>query len=118
MSVIFATLSLLISPNTTPIDSPTDIRVNIDALPEYVVIRSESTSSSIAIIIDHRKSKYDNALESLENHLSNKRYRNVRNQSELLTVMSELGFDYINAYPVDTEGIINVVFRKKEKYRN
>ena len=114
MSVVFATLSLLISLNS----SPDDFRVNINELPEYVVIRSESTSNSIAIIIDHRKSKYDSALESLEKHLSNKRYRNVRNQSELLTAMSELGFDYINAYPIDTEGIINVVFRKKEKYRN
>ena len=119
MSVIIATLSLLFSLNTSPINhvEKLDHKFSLEHLPEYVVVRSTGAGSSMAIIIDHRKSKYDSQLEMLEEHLSHRKRANVRNQSDLLTAMSEVGYDYINAYQVDVEGMINTVFRKKEEFR-
>lgn len=117
MSVFFATLSLLVSLNTTAIselDKP--YQFSLEHLPEYVVIRCDDIGSP-AISIDRRKSRYNSQLEMLQEYLSNRKKRNVRNQSELLTVMSEIGYDYINAYAITEEQKINVVFRKKEEFR-
>lgn len=120
MSVIFATLSLLLSLNNAPITAPEtpENGFSLEHLPEYVVVRSLDSGNSISIIIDHRKSKYHSQLEMLEDHLSNRKKLNVRNQSELLSAMSEIGYDYINAYSLTEEDMVNVVFRKKKEYRN
>jgi len=112
--------------------------VNIEQLPEYVVITSENTKliGGINIIIDYKKSKYQKVLGELEILLQNKNKLRVRNQTDLLNAMSKLSFEYVDAYNASTGTIgagggedvqiygsqgkfrINMVFRKKEKFRN
>jgi len=120
MSVIFATLSLLLSLNIAPISVPEtpEREFSLEHLPEYIVIRSLDSGNSISIIIDHRKSKFHSQLEALEEHLTHRKKLNIRNQSELLSAMSEIGYDYVNAYAINESEMVNVVFRKKEEFRN
>jgi len=93
----------------------------VDDLPEYVVIRSEGLKESwgktLFLGIDSRRSTHEKALVALEDYLSNKDKRAVNSQTDLLNAMSELGFDYLNAYQIGTEDMVNVVFRKQEQYR-
>lgn len=112
--------------------------VNIEQLPEYIVVTSENTKliGGINITIDYKKSKYEGVLDELETLLQNRKKLRIRNQTDLLNAMSKLGFDYVDAYNA-TSGTIgagggddvnifgsqakfrtNMVFRKKEKYRN
>ena len=118
MSVIIATLSLLFSLSAGPITELEEpgYKFSLEHLPEYVVIRCDAHGDPIPTI-DHRRSRYNSQLEMLEEYLTHRKKRDVQNQSELLTVMSEIGYDYINAYPTSTDSRINVVFRKKEKFR-
>jgi len=111
--------------------------VNINELPEYVVITSENTKlfGGINISIDYKKSQYEDVLGELETLLQNRRKLRIRNQTDLLNAMSKLGFEYVDAYNA-TAGTLglgggddiqlsgseskfrtNMVFRKKEKYR-
>lgn len=123
MSMIFTSISLMVMlqfsmPGNQEIQTK---GFTLDELPEYVVIRSEgikeSMGKTILLRIDSRRSKFEKSLISLEDYLSNKNKRAVNGQSDLLTAMSDVGFDYVNAYPVGTEDIVNVVFRKKEEFR-
>ncbi len=111
--------------------------VNIEQLPEYIVVTSENTKliGGIDITIDYKKSVYEDVLDELETLLQNRKKLRIRNQTDLLNAMSELGFEYIDAYnaTAGTLGVgggndvevfgseakyrINMVFRKKEKYR-
>jgi len=111
--------------------------VNIEQLPEYVVITSENTKllGGINITIDYKKSVYEDVLDELETLLQNRKKLKIRNQTDLLNAMSKLGFEYVDAYnaTAGTLGIgggddvqisgseskfrTNMVFRKKEKYR-
>ena len=110
--------------------------VNINELPEYVVVTSENTKliGGINISIDHKKSDYEVVLKELEHLLQNRKKLRIRNQTDLLNAMSKLGFEYVNAYNgragsvgigtgKDVEVIgssakyrINMVFKKKEKF--
>lgn len=111
--------------------------VNIKELPEYVVITSENTKllGGINITIDYKRSTYQDKLETLEELLQSGRKLRIRNQTDLLNAMSQLGFDYVDAYNA-TAGTIgagggddveifgseakyrtNMVFRKKEQFR-
>ncbi len=112
--------------------------VNINELPEYVVVTSENTKllGGININIDYKKSDYENVLKELEHLLQNRKKLRIRTQTDLLNAMSKLGFDYVNAYngkagnlglssgkDVEIFGSqakyrINMVFKKKEKYRS
>ncbi len=116
-------------------------RVNVNQLPEYVIITSQNTKllGGINIIIDYKKSTYKNSLRELEELLQDGDKLRVRNQTDLLNSMSKLGFEYVNAYNASAvtasagkddldvifdeldggEGSfrINMVFRKKEKFR-
>jgi hypothetical protein len=110
----------------------------IENFPEYVIITSQNTKlfGGIGIFIDSKKSKYEENLDNLAELLQSKSGLRVRNQTDLLNAMSQLGFDYINSYNAEAimpdsdgedlldiidggEGTfkINMVFRKKEKYR-
>ncbi len=111
--------------------------VNIDQLPEYIVVTSENTKliGGIDITIDYKKSDYEDVLDELETLLQNRKKLRIRNQTDLLNAMSKLGFEYVDAYNArggtvgagggndveifgsDTKFRINMVFRKKEKYR-
>jgi hypothetical protein len=111
--------------------------VNINDLPEYIVITSENTKliGGINITIDYKKSQYEDVLDELETLLQNRKKLRIRNQTDLLNAMSKLGFEYVDAYNA-TAGTLglgggddvqlsgseskfrtNMVFRKKEKYR-
>ncbi len=116
--------------------------IGINELPEYVIITSQNTKllGGINIIIDKKRSTYKDQLEELESLLQDGDKLRVRNQTDLLNAMSKLGFDYVNAYNAnaimpsnrnsDGEDILNIVdggegtykvnmvFRKKEKYRS
>lgn len=111
--------------------------VNINQLPEYVVVTSENTKliGGININIDYKKSDYEVVLKELEHLLQNRKKLRIRTQTDLLNAMSKLGFDYVNAYngKAGTIGAgagkdleifgsqekfrINMVFKKKEKYQ-
>ncbi len=111
---------------------------NVKDFPEYVIITSQNTKflGGIDITIDSKKSKYEDQLDNLEELLQSRSGLRVRNQTDLLNAMSQLGFEYINSYNAEAimpdkngedifdiieggEGTfrVNMVFRKKEKYR-
>ncbi|MEE4000279.1 hypothetical protein V1T75_08010 [Tenacibaculum sp. FZY0031] len=112
--------------------------INVNDLPEYVVITSENTKllGGINITIDSKKSDYQNILEELETLLQNRKKLRIRNQTDLLNALSKLGFAYVDAYnaTAGTLGVgggndidifgseakyrINMVFRKKTDFRN
>ena len=116
--------------------------IAINQLPEYVIITSQNTKllGGINIIIDKKRSTYEDQLEELESLLQDGDKLRVRNQTDLLNSMSKLGYDYVNAYNAnaimpssrDSDGDdilnivdggegtfkVNMVFRKKEKFRN
>lgn len=107
--------------------------INIQQLPEYIVVTSENTKllGGIDIIIDYKKSDYADVLEELETLLQNKRKLRIRNQTDLLNAMFKLGFEYVDAYNGTSGAVgvsggddlqvsgnqvkyrINMVFRKK-----
>ncbi len=132
--IVFA-LSLNLSAQELKVE--TSSSTNIEQLPEYVIITSENTKllGGINIHIDAKKSNYKKELRGLEDLLQSGDKLKVRNQTDLLNAMSKLGFEYINAYNAnagtlgvgggddievfgsDSKFRINMVFRKKEKYR-
>lgn len=101
-------------------------------LPTYIIISSQKGEffNDIAIIIDSKNSYYAKALEELEDALQSGKKLKIRNQSDLLNAMDQLGFDYLNAYADQERDSytsldktarryrMNMVFKKKEKYRN
>jgi len=104
-------------------------------LPEYIVITSQNTKliGGIGITIDYRRSKYKDQLEILEELLQNRKKMRIRNQTDLLNAMSDLGFEYVDAYMAtastsssgdadfgtgDNTYRTNIVFRKKLKFQN
>jgi hypothetical protein len=112
--------------------------VSIDELPEYVIVTSENTKliGGIDITIDYKRSQYQDRLEELESLLQNRKKLHIRNQTDLLNAMSKLGFEYVDSYTGASESFgleggddvkvfgsdskfrTNMVFRKKEIYRN
>jgi len=74
--------------------------VKITELPEYVVITAENTKllGGIGLNIDHKKSPYKDALQRLEDYIVAKDENRVRTLTDLLNVMSDLGFDYVNSF--------------------
>ncbi|MEP1486992.1 MAG: hypothetical protein ABJK28_01035 [Algibacter sp.] len=112
--------------------------VNINELPEYVVVTSENTKliGGININIDYKKSNYEGVLKELESLLQNRKKLSIRTQTDLLNAMSKLGFTYVNAYNGKAGSLglssgknteifgsqekyrINMVFKKKEKYQS
>lgn len=105
--------------------------ISISELPEYVIISSEDTKllGGINIMIDYKNSIYKDQLVALANMLQNGKKLKVRNQTDLLNAMSQLGFDYKDAYigqgiTYDSKSIdrsknsVNMVFRKKQQYRD
>ena len=112
--------------------------VNINELPEYVVVTSENTKliGGININIDHKKSDYEGVLKELESLLQNRKKLRIRTQTDLLNAMSKLGYTYVNAYNGKAGSVglnsgkdveifgsqakyrINMVFKKKEKYQS
>ncbi len=107
--------------------SVSDKTVKVEELPEYIVINCDNTTSilgkTIQISIQAKNSDYEKSLNDLEGLLEEKKYLKISNQTDLLNVMSKLGFDYVDAFPQNSNQGVNLsrtgfVFRKKEKYRN
>jgi TRAP-type uncharacterized transport system fused permease subunit len=116
--------------------------VSIAEFPEYVIITSQNTKllGGVGIIIDYKKSAYKNQLEKLESLLQDGDKLKLLNQTDLLNSMSNLGFDFVDAYNASQvvnsrhekdaaddifnalEGgtgtyRVNMIFRKKEQFR-
>lgn len=101
-------------------------------LPRYVVVTAENTKliGGMNIIVYSKKSRFKSALQSLEEHLQSE--LKLRNMTDLLNTMDEMGFEFIQAYNTSagtlgagggddleifgSESKIrsNLVFRKKE----
>lgn len=108
-------------------------KIDLSTLPEYIIITSENTKllGGINIIIDYKKSEYKDKLEELEIALRNRKQFGVRNQTDLLNKMSNIGYEYVDAYNANSGSIgigagddiditgstakfrINMVFKKK-----
>ncbi|MEM9361895.1 MAG: hypothetical protein AAGA43_04620 [Bacteroidota bacterium] len=95
--------------------------LDIDELPEYVVVICEMSTSiaGIMLVIPSKGSEHESALDKLEEYLTAKNKLNVRNQTDLLNHMSKLGFEYVDAYTA-SQSFFNrtgMVFRKKARHR-
>ncbi len=69
------------------------------------------------IAIDSKNSPYEAALEELEDLLTNKEKLRIQNQTDLLTTLSNIGFDYVESFSVASMVMVHTVFRKKPEYR-
>lgn len=130
--------------NAQELSVVTSSQINVNSLPEYVIITSQNTKllGGSGITIDAKKSKYQDQLESLQSLLQGRKKLHIRNQTDLLNAMSQLGFDFVDAFnasQASTSGgksseaddlfngvleggtgsfRVNMIFRKKEKFRN
>lgn len=116
--------------------------VEIKQLPEYVIVTSQNTKllGGIGITIDAKKSRYKKELNQLNDLLQDSDKLKIRNQTDLLNAMSELGYDFLDAYNasqvVNSRGNkdavddvlniveggkgtyrVNMIFRKKVRFR-
>jgi hypothetical protein len=133
------TLFMSLNINSQELSIVKSSSVSIKNFPEYVIITSQNTKllGGIGIVIDSKKSEYKSQLRELESLLQDGDKLRVRNQTDLLNAMSKLGFEYVNAYNANAvmpskdsddllnlidggEGAykVNMVFRKKVKFRN
>ncbi len=94
--------------------------VDVERLPEYILIGSESTArmmGPMTIVINSKGSPYEAALVELEGMLTDKDKLRILNQTDLLNAISDMGFDYVDAFIVGRGDFVNMVFRKKPEYR-
>ena len=94
--------------------------INIENLPEYIMIRSESTArvmGPMTIVINSKGSPHEAALVELEDMLTGKDKLRILNQTDLLNAISDMGFDYVDAFIIGSGDFVNMVFRKKPEYR-
>ena len=94
--------------------------IDIDKLPEYVVIALETNGRLLGprnIFINGRKSSYEDALKELQDVITDRKKLNIRTQTDLLNAMLGFGFEYKDAYGPRTGLMVHIVFRKQEKYR-
>ena len=89
--------------------------VDINNLPEYVVIRFVSPPGVI-IVVDKKDSPYESGLIELNELLEDRKKISVRNLTDLLNALSDVGFDYVDAFRIGDD-VTGVVFRKKPEYR-
>jgi hypothetical protein len=104
-----------------------DKSFKIEEFPEYVIINCDNLNpvlaNSINIVIQAKNSKFEKSLKGLQDFFEGNKYLKIRNQTDLLNAMSELGFDYVDAFPQNSPensafSRTGFVFRKKEKYRS
>ena len=95
--------------------------IHINILPEYVVIETDLRPPVrgrwVDVFIDSKNSPYEAALEELEDLLTNKEKLRVQNRTDLLTTLSNIGFDYVESFSVANILMVHTVFRKKPEYR-
>ena len=98
-------------------------RMDTSKLPKYVVIE---TNDGRGITIDTRRSPDAPGLEILEDYLKSKNGEQIRTLTDLLNVMDQLGYDYVDTFLGQARGMsigggisssnfsVNVIFRKRE----
>ncbi|MGB3851570.1 MAG: hypothetical protein WA958_16500 [Tunicatimonas sp.] len=110
--LVLACLSALAQQPTNPTPA-----VDINDLPEYVVIRADFGGRPVTFFIDSRNSPHKAALKALEDALTNKKKLWIQNRTDLLNALSNLGFDYVDNIPFGQSSSASIVFRKKPEYR-
>ncbi len=102
-------------------------QVDATKLPTYIVVTVENTKllGGIGLTIDWKNSDYKAEMERLYEYLqSNKNGgQGVRTLTDLLNVMSNLGFDYVDSFNASAFGLdpgaekqrSNVVFKKNKR---
>lgn len=90
--------------------------IDIAELPEYVVIRYTTAQLGVIIVVDKKDSPYEPSLTELNDLLENRKKLKIRNLTDLLNTLSDIGFDYVNTFSIG-EDVTGVVFRKKPEYR-
>lgn len=133
--ITLTVLALSFSLSAQELNAETASAINIQELPEYVIITSENTKflGGINIAIDSKTSKHKTKLLELESLLQGRKKLRIRNQTDLLNAMLKLGFEYVNAFIASASGAsmgdddlevndsksrVNMVFRKKSEFRN
>ena len=135
--LVVITLILSSGIGAQELTSVTRSSVNVEQLPEYIIVTSENTKlfGGIDISIDYKKSEYADVLSELESLLQNRNKLKIRNQTDLLNALSKLGFEYVDSYNASAGSLgigggddvevfgsqakyrINMVFRKKVEMR-
>jgi hypothetical protein len=100
--------------------------LKVEDFPEYLVVHCDNHPGilgvSIRIVIHAKNSEFEEQLRDLQLVLEDSDYLDVSNQTDLLNVLSNFGFDFLNAFPVNmgqenSFSRTGFVFRKKEKFR-
>ncbi|MEM6630491.1 MAG: hypothetical protein AAF694_12505 [Bacteroidota bacterium] len=114
--LLIAPLFIFIDTSAQTLDSKEAFMVDLELLPEYVIVTSESTGrllGSIMIYLESKNSAYESALEELEEVLTSKEKLRIQNQTDLLNAMIGLGFEYVDAFSAGQSDMTKMIFRKK-----
>ena len=102
-------------------------QVDATKLPNYIVVTVENTKllGGIGLTIDWKNSEYKAEMERLYEYLQSSKNggQGVRTLTDLLNVMSNLGFEYVDSFNASSFGIDpgsekqrnNVVFKKAKR---
>ena len=94
--------------------------IDIDRLPEFVVIASQSQGRILSptnLFINSNKSDDKPALDQLGDILTERKKLNIRNHTDLFNAMAAFGFEYTDHFAIGSGFMVNLVFRKKAEYR-
>lgn len=90
-------------------------KVDIDKLPEYIVVKVKDGSFITNFDVDIKiikKSKYASELKKLETHLDDNDV--VQSYNDLLNEMHEIGYNFVESFVRNESGSRhNLIFRKK-----
>ncbi len=98
IKTLFIAVSILFSSSSFGQKTINDL--SVDDYPQYVIITTENTKllGGINIIIDSKKSEYEDKLYTLEEVLQSRKKMRIRNQTDLLNAMWEFGYEFVNAF--------------------
>lgn len=100
LALVLSSLSLFAQKNKRP---------DINKLPNYVIVAADASPGllgGLGISIDTKNSEYKDQFDNLEDFLTSKKEgAGVRNLTDLLNTMYELGYEYVNAFEASSFGI-------------
>lgn len=126
MSKFYQTLALVLVLSATSVTFGQTIKeykghsIDIDKLPEYVVVASETRGRILSptnLFINSTKSDDKEILVKLKDILTKRKKLNIRNHTDLLNAMAAYGYEYKDDFGIGTGFMVNLIFQKKEKYR-
>lgn len=126
MSKFYQTLSFVVLFSVTTFSFGQTIKeykghsIDIDKLPEYVVVASETRGRILSptnLFINSNKSDDKEILVKLKDILTKRKKLNIRNHTDLLNAMAAYGFEYKDDFGIGSGLMVNLIFQKKEKYR-